>query len=101
MEPQATKRIRKIQYGVIQEMPSCVVALGTRHNFNTPKGGKVEYFVSEITENKDAFFETGAVEYNIYISKDKTRNEQIFWKRYSLRPDLIEFIFDEEEEFEV
>lgn len=97
---QPGKKIRKIQYGVVPTLPTKIISLGTSVRFRSPKGGIVEYFVTEITENKNSYWETGSVEFNIYVSKTKESEDKLFWQRLALRPDLIEYEFTEgEEEF--
>lgn len=96
---QPGKRIRKIQWGLIQTLPTKIIALGSSVRFKEPKGSVVEYFVTEITEDHNAFFDTGSCQFNVYVSKTKDSNENTLWQRLSLRPELIEYIFDDVEEF--
>jgi hypothetical protein len=92
------KRIRKIQWGLIPGLPMKVIQLGSIIKFKS-KIGIVDYVISEITENRDAFFEVGAVEYDVFVSKTLTSKENLFWQRFPLRPDGIEYEFNPEEEF--
>ena len=97
---QAGKRIRKIQWGLIPTLPTKIISNGSTVKFREPKSGIVEYFVSEITEDNDALYETGSPQFNIYVSKTRDNKNQLLWQRFSLRPDAIEYEFNEgEEEF--
>ena len=75
-----------------------VIQLGSIVKFRS-KTGIVDYVISEISENKDAFFDSGSVEYDIFVSKTAASKENLFWQRFPLRPDGIEYEFNPEEEF--
>ncbi len=91
-------KIRRIQYGVVRDLPSSVVQIGTPYKFKDKDENEIWYKISEIIENKNSFLEYGYFEYEIYISRDGTEKDQLFWKRYIKRPDAIEYKISDAEE---
>ncbi len=89
--------IRQIQYGLIPTLPSLVIRVNTPARFP----GKEGYVIVEITEDKNTFLEFGYFEYLIFIGKPDQYGKMgpeglIFWKRYTQKPDAIEYFFPDE-----
>jgi hypothetical protein len=94
-EREPSSIIHKLQWGLKPGEASFGIKIGG-NVFSKNK----EYKISEIVEDKNTFLEYGYFEYLIYASADGTQKDQFFWKRYTLRPDAIEYFFpDEIQEF--
>lgn len=83
--------IRRIQWGLIPGEATFVVNV-----HNTVRFKNKDYKVSEIVEDTDTFLEHGYFEYLVFASPDGTKKDQFFWKRYTKRPDAIEYFCPEE-----
>lgn len=87
MERAMSGTIRKIQYGVIPTEPSYNVFVGQELRMK-------EKFVVvvEILEDRNTYLEYGWFEYMIFvIPKGGRMDEKYLWRRYSKRPDFIEY----------
>lgn len=85
MERESSGIIRKLQWGIIPQLPSLVVQVGGRI------ANDENLIISDIIEDKNTFFEFGNFEYIIYVSKKGNTKEQFMWKRFVKPPDAIEY----------
>lgn len=88
MERASAGKIRKIQWGVVPNLPTKIIAIGS-------KGPDANYIICDIVEDKNTFFDLGYYEYLIYIAAEKDKKKTpILWQRFSKVPDMVEYSLD-------
>jgi len=86
MERTPSGPIRKIQYGIIPNLPMLIVQVGS--------SVLRDYVIVDIVEDRNMFLEVGHFEYLVYIQKKD--GPRFFWKRFLKTPDLVEYASDGE-----
>ena len=86
MERTPSGPIRKIQYGIVPQLPMLIVQIGTVV--------LKDYVIVDIVEDRNMFLELGYFEYLIYIQKKDS--PKFLWKRFIKAPDFVEYASDGE-----
>lgn len=98
MEREAGGIIKKIQWGIVPTLPYLVVQVGSIavRGKEATVDTKAEYdaVICEIVEDKNVSTEIQSFEYNVFV---KRHGEQaFFWKRFTIKPDMIEYFAPKE-----
>ena len=98
MEREAGGIIKKIQWGIIPGEKYLVVQVGSvaiRGRDATIDTKEVfDAVISDIVEDKNVSLEIQTFEYNVFAKRDG--EEPFFWKRFTKKPDLIEYFAPKE-----